>query len=185
MRYHKFVKSVFFTVFFIASQSAFSQSTQDIINALTDSKMMRLTTKVASSTATPWGLLKSGAKDENDAWHFSASKNNQIASAVFVHDQKDWVLNDLNVLIFPGENACAKTYKALSKQFGEKLGRANAQDSGDENSGTFWQLKDHKEWGIWVAVVMGKNPKTQSDECAVKATLAFGADEYLSEDGDF
>lgn len=185
MKYSSYLKKISLFLSFFILQIAYSQSTQDIVNTLTNNDMIQLTTKTVTSTPTPWGTLKPGTKGQDDAWSFSTQKNNQVLSAVFVNDQKNWFLNDLNIMLFPGAKACNKTYKELATQFEKKLGRPNAQEKNNDDAGTFWQLKSNKEWGIWVSIVMGQNPKTHLDECAVKATLAFGADEYLSEDNDF
>ena len=185
MQHSQYMKKYSLIVSLFILQIAHSQSVQDIVNTLTDPIMMQLSTKTVVTTTTPCGTLKSGVKDQDGSWAFTAQKNNQVVSAVFVNDQKNWLLNDLNVMLFPGAKACNKTYKELAVLFGKKLGKPNAQEKNNDDAGTFWQLKSNKEWGVWVSIVMGQNPKTRLDECAVKATLAFGADEYLSEDNDF
>ncbi|GBU09744.1 hypothetical protein AwWohl_08820 [Gammaproteobacteria bacterium] len=182
----KSILAAILAVMILSTYSAQAQSMQDIINGLTNPKMLDLNIDNIEKTSTPWGTFKRGKKDEDGALKFTAIKNNQLASMMFFQDAKKWLLVDLTVLLFEGDKACAANYKKLAAVAQKKLGKPNAiEKNNQQESGAFWQLKDHKEWGIWVATVTGLNPKNNQEECAVKATLAFGADEYLSEDSGF
>lgn len=170
------------TLLLMNINAAQAQNVNDIVSFLNDANLTQLMPNMAKSMQTPWGILKE-SKPKDGEWAFSQFKNQQLIKITFAQAEGTWLLNDVTISIFAGDDQCEKSYQHLSSTFKSSLGKAKVS-SKDSGAGMFWLSKSSPEWGYWISIIETKHPSSGAVECTARATFAFGADEYLSEDSE-
>ncbi len=169
----------------LCHQAVYSQQAEAAVTLVTDFAVIDATPETLMARKAPWGSWQSLHQD-NEEWRIAAQTQDQLATATFIALDSGWVLNDIEATtFFTDQGACKAFYQKEGNALKSKLKKPSAESDTGSNIGMFWQLKQRQDWGVWIAIVEAKNPTSQQLECAVKATLAFGADEYLSEGNEF
>ena len=185
MTYRFRVATAFFLLFTLLNQISIADEVDDAIVTLTRGSLLKATPDSIAAQLKSWIAVKSAEKSAEDGWVFKGKNaQNSLVEAVFFPDEgQNWLFSGLSVTLFSGEQRCQATYQKLAKQLTKQLGTAHVEQGNDSSeTERFWVLKSDAQWGVWVTTVVAAHPQTGERECGVVASLAFGADSYLSDD---